>query len=220
MAITIPGKVVVFDYGEVISPVPAEADRAELVALAGADPSKFWEIYWRHRKAFDQATMTAKQYWRAIERDLGQSWDTAQIHRLWLMDFRSWLAIDHGTLDVLIDLQRGGTRLALLSNAAPDFTSYYRHGMLGDLFEQVFVSSELGTLKPDTEIFQALLRGLAVQADEVIFIDNLEQNVRGAESIGISSHLFTGAKDLRTYLEALVADLAGHGDHPDGLRSA
>jgi len=35
-----------------------------------------------------------------------------------------------GTLDLLIDLQLGGTRLALLSNAAPDFTSYYRHGML------------------------------------------------------------------------------------------
>lgn len=219
MAITIPGKVVVFDYGEVISIEPAEADRAELVAAAGADPSQFWGIYWRHRKAFDQGTMTAKQYWRAIEHSLGLSWDTAQIHRLWLMDFRSWLAIDHGTLDVLIDLQRGGTRLALLSNAAPDFASYYRHGMLGDLFEQVFVSSELGVLKPRAEIFQALLAGLAVGPAEVIFIDNLEDNVRGAEALGITSHHFTDATRLRQYLETVASLLStGQGRLPSAAQ--
>ena len=205
MAITIPGRVVVFDYGEVISIMPSEADRAQLTKLAGVDGPEFWEAYWLHREALDQGTKTVKEYWTAIGHDLGMTWNTAQLHRLWLIDFRGWLAIDPGVLDVLIDLQEGGTRMALLSNAGPDFASYYRHGMIGDFFEQVFTSGELGILKPGPEIYKSLINGLGVPADRIVFIDNKEENVHGAEAVGITAHHFTTAESLRAYLEGLAS---------------
>jgi putative hydrolase of the HAD superfamily len=211
MEISIPGKVIVFDYGEVISIVPSDADRARLTELAGDDSPAFWESYWRHREPLDQGTITVRQYWRQIEMDLGKNWDTARIHALWLTDFRGWLAIDNGTLDVLIDLQNGGTRMALLSNAGRDFASYYRHGMLGDFFEEVFVSGELGTLKPGADIFQAALAGLNIPAHEMIFIDNREENIRGAEALGIVGHVFTDAVNLRSYLEGIAAQTSADG---------
>jgi len=205
MGISIPGRVVVFDYGEVISVTPTEADRTALVELAGGDRDVFWPAYWRHRHDLDQGTLGIQQYWRGIERELGEKWDDATIHRLWLADFRSWLTIDPGTLDVLIDLQEGGTRLALLSNAGRDFGSYFRHGTLGDLFEQVFVSGELGTIKPDAAIFEHVLEALGVAPEQTVFIDNKEENVRGAEALGIAGHVFTTSADLRAYLEGLAA---------------
>lgn len=205
MAISIPGKVIVFDYGEVISVTPTEEDRAALTELAGGDAEVFWPAYWRHRDALDQGTLSIQAYWRGIERELGESWGDATIHRLWLADFRSWLSIDHDTLEVLLDLKAGGTRLALLSNAGRDFSSYFRHGTLGDLFEQVFVSGELGTIKPSAEIFQHVMAELDVTPEETVFIDNKEANVRGAEALGIAGHVFTTANDLRAYLEALGA---------------
>lgn len=205
MAISIPGKVIVFDYGEVISVTPTEEDRAALTELAGGDAEVFWPAYWRHRDALDQGTLSIQAYWRGIERELGESWGDATIHRLWLADFRSWLSIDHDTLEVLLDLKAGGTRLALLSNAGRDFGSYFRHGTLGDLFEQVFVSGELGTIKPSAEIFQHVMAELGVTPEEMVFIDNKEANVRGAEALGIAGHVFTTANDLRAYLEALGA---------------
>jgi putative hydrolase of the HAD superfamily len=205
MAISIPGKVIVFDYGEVISVTPTEEDRAALTELAGGDAEVFWPAYWRHRDALDQGTLSIQAYWRGIERELGESWGDATIHRLWLADFRSWLSIDHDTLEVLLDLKAGGTRLALLSNAGRDFGSYFRHGTLGDLFEQVFVSGELGTIKPSAEIFEHVMAELGVTPAETVFIDNKEANVRGAEALGISGHVFTTAQDLRAYLEGLAA---------------
>jgi putative hydrolase of the HAD superfamily len=211
MAITIPGRVIVFDYGEVISIMPTEADRAQLTKLAGVDGPVFWDAYWRHRDALDQGTKTVKEYWQSIGDDLGMSWNTAQMHRLWLIDFRGWLAIDPGVLDVLIDLQEGGTRMALLSNAGPDFASYYRHGMIGDFFEQVFTSGELGTLKPGPEIYAALISGLAVRPDEVVFVDNKEENVHGAQALGITGHVFTTAANLRAYLENVAQEAAAAG---------
>lgn len=205
MAISIPGKVIVFDYGEVISVTPTAEDRAALTELAGGDEEVFWPAYWRHRDALDQGTLGIQEYWRGIERELGENWGDATIHRLWLADFRSWLSIDHETLEVLLDLKAGGTRLALLSNAGRDFGSYFRHGTLGDLFEQVFVSGELGTIKPSAEIFEHVMAELGVTPAETVFIDNKEANVRGAEALGIAGHVFTTAKDLRAYLEGLGA---------------
>lgn len=203
MTISIPGKVIVFDYGEVISVTPTEEDRAALVELAGGDAQVFWPAYWRHRNALDQGTLSIQGYWRGIERELGESWGDAKVHRLWLADFRSWLSIDHGTLDVLLDLKEGGTRMALLSNAGRDFGSYFRHGTLGDLFEKVFVSGELGTIKPDAAIFEHVMTELGVTPAETVFIDNKEDNVRGAEALGIAGHVFTSPQELRAYLEGL-----------------
>ncbi|AAT89634.1 hypothetical protein ATY41_00735 [Leifsonia xyli subsp. xyli] len=205
MSIAIPGKIIVFDYGEVISTTPTEADRAALVTLAGADSGSFWPAYWRRRNALDQGTLSIQQYWRGIERELGEQWADAKIHQLWLTDFRSWLSIDQNTLQVLLDLKEGGTRLALLSNAGPDFGSYFRHGTLGDLFEKVFVSGELGTIKPSADIFEHVLAELCVTAAETVFIDNKEENVRGAEAVGMAGYVYTSAADLRAYLTALAA---------------
>jgi putative hydrolase of the HAD superfamily len=203
MAISIPGKAIVFDYGEVISVTPTPEDRAALTELAGGDAERFWPAYWRHRNALDQGTLSIQSYWRGIERELGESWGDATVHRLWLADFRSWLTIDHDTLDVLLDLKDGGTRMALLSNAGRDFGSYFRHGTLGDLFEQVFVSGELGTIKPSPEIFEHVMSSLGVTPDQTVFIDNKEENVRGAEALGIAGHVFTTPQGLRAYLTAL-----------------
>lgn len=203
--ISLPGRVVVFDYGEVISLTPTDEDRAALTELAGGDADVFWPAYWRHRAALDEGTLSIQQYWRSIERELGEQWGDATIHRLWLADFRSWLTVDRDTLDVLVDLKEGGTRLALLSNAGRDFGSYYRNGSLGDLFEKVFVSGELGTSKPGPDIFRHVLEELGITAADAVFIDNKEKNVRGAEAVGITGHVYTTADDLRAYLQSLAA---------------
>ncbi|MBW9093073.1 HAD-IA family hydrolase [Microbacterium jejuense] len=206
MSISIPGKIIAFDYGEVISIEPSTADRAEILRVAGAqdEPERFWNIYWLHRFALDQGTIGPKEYWRRIEHDLGAQWDTAQHHELWLRDFRSWLAIEEGTLAVLIDLQRGGTRMALLSNAGLDFTSYYRHGMLGDFFEEVVVSGELGLLKPEPAIYHELIERVGVPPADIVFIDNRAENIAGAAALGIAGHVYEGPGELRAFLTGLA----------------
>ena len=106
---------------------------------------------------------------------------------------------------MLADLRAGGTPLALLSNAGPDYGSYFRHGPLGDFFSACYVSGELGLLKPHPEIYRHVLGDLGITPAEAIFIDNREANVAGAEALGITGHVFTGAGRLREFLAALAA---------------
>src|SRR6516164_5146688 len=141
--------------------------------------------------------------WQAIAGDIGASWDDARVHELWAADFRSWLSINPGTIEVLADLKAGGTKLALLSNAGPDYGSYFRHGPLGGFFAACYVSGELGLLKPHPEIYRHVLDDLGISAAQAVFIDNREANVRGAEALGITGHLFTGETALRAFLASL-----------------
>lgn len=205
MSLSLPGRVVIFDYGEVISLTPSEADRAALVGLAGTDPDAFWASYWRHRDELDRGTLSIHDYWRRVEADTGGTWPESRLHLLWVTDYRGWLSVDTGTIDLLVELRDAGTRLALLSNAGADFGSYFRRGLIGSLFERVFVSGELLLVKPDAAIFQHALDALGVDAAHAVFIDNKAENVAGAQALGITGHVFTGAGDLRAFLESLQA---------------
>jgi putative hydrolase of the HAD superfamily len=107
-------------------------------------------------------------------------------------------------VEVLADLKAGGTRLALLSNAGPDYGSYFRCGPLGDFFEACYVSGELNLLKPHAEIYRYVLGDLGIAAVDAVFVDNKESNVRGAEAIGITGHVFTDPGSLRAFLASLA----------------
>jgi putative hydrolase of the HAD superfamily len=206
MPISIPDKVIVFDYGEVISVTPTDADRAALLAAAGIDAGHadaFWDAYWAGRDGLDRGTTSIGDYWRGVGDAIGADWSGSQIHHIWSVDFRGWLSTEPGTLEILVELHEGGTRLALLSNAGADFGSFFRHGSLGPLFEKFFVSGELGVVKPHPEIYLTVIDELGIRPDQMVFIDNREVNVRGAEAVGASGHTFVSAPDLREYLLSL-----------------
>jgi haloacid dehalogenase superfamily, subfamily IA, variant 3 with third motif having DD or ED len=204
MSLSIPGKVVVFDYGEVLSQSPSERDRAEILEAAGAEAEPFWAVYWAHRDELDHGTITVPEYWARVGADLGLDFGPAQLQRLWAADFRSWISVDPGSIEVLADLHSGGTRLALLSNAGFDFGGPFRTAPFARFFERVFVSAELGMLKPDPAIYAHVARELGVAPADLVFVDNKRVNVEGAESLGVTGHVFTGVAGLRAFLAGLA----------------
>lgn len=204
--ISLSPRVVVFDYGEVISRAPTEADRASLVERAGAAlaPEPFWASYWAHRLDLDRGTTSIAEYWQAVAADLDTEWGPIDVHELWTLDHRGWLSVDAGTLGVLHALAAGGTRLALLSNAGADFSGWLRHGSFAPLFERVFVSGELNLVKPDAEIYEHVIDELGISASDFVFIDNKAENVEGAKAVGGDGHVFTDAASLEAWLRTLA----------------
>jgi putative hydrolase of the HAD superfamily len=203
--IWLPGRTVIFDYGGVITLPQSAADLDLIARLAGVggDSEPFWRAYHAHRADLDRGRAGVAAYWRAIAGDVGASWDDARVHELWAADFRSWASTNPGTIEVLADLKAGRTRLALLSNAGPDYGSYLRRGPLGEFFAGCYVSGELGLLKPQPEIYRHVLDDLGISAAEAVFIDDREANIRGAQALGITGHLFTGVTALRAFLMTL-----------------
>lgn len=69
-----------------------------------------------------------------------------------------------------------------------------------ELIDNTVVSYKIKMKKPDAEIYQYLLDTYAVKADECLFADDTEYCIKGAEAVGIKTHLFTTAEK---YLECL-----------------
>ena len=205
MPIRIPDRVLLFDYGEVISRSPSDEDRAALTAIAGVDPAPFWRAYAAHRHDLDGGVLSSDAYWSAIAADCGAVWDPARRQALWNADMRGWLSADPGVVALLEALRDGGTRIALLSNAAEEYGGLFRFSPIGRWFERVFVSGELRLSKPDPEVYLHVCRELGIAPAALVFVDNRADNVRGAESVGATGHVFTGAAPLERFLTALAA---------------
>jgi putative hydrolase of the HAD superfamily len=74
---------------------------------------------------------------------------------------------------------------------------------IAELFgaDHLRTSSYYGARKPDPEVFRALLRAYRVDAANAFFADDLPENVAGAESVGITGHLFTSGAGLMSAVE-------------------
>ncbi len=203
MSLRILDRVVVFDYGEVISRSPTDADRAELLAASGTTAAEFWPSYWAHRDDLDRGTLSVTDYWRSIAEDTGATWSASDLQMLWAADFRSWISVERGTVELLAELHAGGTRLALLSNAGFDFSDPLRFSPMGQYFERIFISAEMNSMKPDPEIYLEVATELGISPERMVFIDNKSVNTDAAAALGITVHHFTGVDGLSEFLRSL-----------------
>ena len=70
-------------------------------------------------------------------------------------------------------------------------------------FEYKLLSYQVGVKKPDPSIFQMAISRLAVDADEIVFIDDQENNVEAADKLGMHGLVFQNADQLRKDLAKL-----------------
>lgn len=202
MSLFLPGRVVVFDYGEVISRTP-HAARDTLVELTGVPADELFPVYQELRHDLDRGDLSVVAYWRAIAERTGRSWTLTDIHRFWAVDFTGWFEVEPETLAIVEELHDAGTRLALLSNAGHDFGDPYRRSPMGSLFETVVVSAEEHVLKPDPSIYRDTCARLGIDPGQMVFVDNRAENAAGAEAIGAVGHHYTSPDGLRTFLREL-----------------
>jgi putative hydrolase of the HAD superfamily len=94
--------------------------------------------------------------------------------------------------------------LGALNNEARE-TNEYRFTKFGlrNYFNVSLSSCYLGLRKPDLAIYRRSLDILGRPADRVLFIDDREENVAGAEAAGMKGIRFNGVDSLRRELVAL-----------------
>ena len=126
-----------------------------------------------------------------------------------IRDFqRIWSDFFDGTIpgmEALLERVREKYRVAFLSNSNEvhaeviprQFASLFRRD------DRFVFSHRFRVAKPDPEIFRRALEVLgAAQPQQVVFIDDLIENVMAARSIGIQAFQFVETEQLRGELEA------------------
>ena len=96
-------------------------------------------------------------------------------------------------------------RTAILTNAGSHFREslgqVYR---LEEYVDHLIVSAEEGIAKPDARLYHLAAQRLGVTPEEAVFVDDLPENVTGAQEAGMQAILYQNnaqtIRDLKSYL--------------------
>lgn len=120
-----------------------------------------------------------------------------------LQELRSGWQLDPQLVDLLAAL-RARYKLALLSNAgAEEIDIVYEDGVAA-LFDVITVSHAIGVMKPDRQIFETCLAGLAVQAREAVVIDDNPANLHAAQRLGMHTISHERFGDIPPAIRSLI----------------
>ncbi len=107
---------------------------------------------------------------------------------------------DEGMFELVDELRTQGLGVGLLSNS---WGNGYPRARLDAAFDVVVISGEVRMRKPNLDIYQHCLAGMAVAGGSTVFVDDAEQNVQGALLAGMRAIRHAGEQATRTQLASL-----------------
>lgn len=113
-----------------------------------------------------------------------------------------WQAIFVGlrkeTLAVMQALRQQGHRVVVLSNTNQLHCEFWpdAYPEVAQSADKIYLSQQMGMRKPDAEIYLKLLEEEGVGADNAVFFDDNEDNIKGAQQLGIEAIMVTGPQTI------------------------
>ena len=156
------------------------------------------------RKWFLGQETTAVYYQRIIhELNLPQSGFAL------LIDTPNLLVVESQLIS-FIRSSRSVLKTALCSDAPDMVRGQLTEGWkIADLFDVIIISSEVGLMKPDPEMYHLTLDRLQILPQEAIFIDDKENNVIGAQAVGMVGIQFKDSAQTIREIDRILKTAAG-----------
>lgn len=185
-------KNIIFDFGNVLFDLASGSISAHFQSYLGDKALEMRAQLNRDNvfNRYETGHLSTTEFVTAIRQASGEMLTEEQVHTAWNSIL---LGMPAERFELLRRL-RGRYRVFLLSNIndlhatwieaymarehrLPDFLTRY--------FDKVYYSHEVNMRKPDPAIFQHVLSGAGLVAGETVFIDDLEENVEAARSVGM-----------------------------------
>ena len=159
--------------------------------------SRFYKILGDAQRNQEVTSGEEKDFWKYVVTEVflpfAKGKDLSSIfEELWnLFGSGEHWRLAEGAIQTLEELRKRNYRLAILSNNDSRLRGVIRDLGIIDLFEHLFISSELGCEKPDLEIFRAVEAKTQVSSDQILHLgDSHSRDFTGARNAGWSAILF------------------------------
>ena len=108
------------------------------------------------------------------------------------------------TVDLIHDLSNTENRLFVLSNMHHASITYLEeHHTFWNVFDGIVISSRIEKVKPEIQIYEHLLNRYQLEPADTVFIDDTQENLTAASSVGIQTIRFTSSAQCRRALADL-----------------
>ena len=109
-----------------------------------------------------------------------------------------------GTVEILKRLKAAGYSVYGLSNwSAETFPIVRERFEFFGLLDDFVISGEVGSIKPEPEIFELLLKKIGLSASECLFVDDSLANIQQAQKLGFATVHFQSPDQLEAELHRL-----------------
>lgn len=150
--------------------------------------------------AFKRGELSEADFWNKVRSQYNLNQTDSEISQLLAASYQ----VNQNVVDTVKKVRSKGIKTCICTNNFPTRinTLNQKFNFLSDFDVKVF-SCQIGAVKPDPQIFQALIGQSGCLPSEIIFADDKQENVDAAKSLGINAFLYTGFDDFVLKLENL-----------------
>uniref|UniRef100_A0A7C4PT54 HAD family phosphatase n=1 Tax=Anaerolinea thermolimosa TaxID=229919 RepID=A0A7C4PT54_9CHLR len=191
----------VFDLGNVILPFDHTQIAHKLFAhsssAGGCSPREIFRYIFDLEEGFinpfEEGVFSSLEFYARIRDRYGLGLDFEAFREIWNNIFWENPEVN----EVIVRLKEMDCPLFLLSNTNElHFSHVLERYPVIHLFDEWILSFEVGAKKPKRRIYEAIFEKTDVRADRILYIDDVESNVRAAEALGMKGMVFREAADL------------------------
>jgi putative hydrolase of the HAD superfamily len=148
-------------------------------------------------KSFCKGKISSKKYFRSMKKIFQADLKFGEFKKIYCDIF----SLDSSVLETLSQL-KGKNKLILLSNTDTlHFNFIKKRYPEIFIFDEYILSYKTGSVKPEQQIFKIALEKAGHKPEAIVFIDDMEENIRAAEELGMQTIHFDSKKDLEVELK-------------------
>jgi putative hydrolase of the HAD superfamily len=198
-------ELILWDIGGVLERTEDHAPRLALADRLGWEVSDLSRLFFGHSDQYSiqLGYISMEEHFAQLAQALARPVD--QIPALWEAFFAGD-RLDLGLVSAIRVLAQDHIT-GVISNYTPQLREKIENTWrIGDAFDHLVISSEVGVMKPDPEIYRIALETAGVAADRAVFLDDYLENVAGARQVGMHAIHFVTPEQALPELDALLGN--------------
>jgi putative hydrolase of the HAD superfamily len=198
-------KAVIFDYGGVICFPPSPEAVAEVARLAGLPVETLAELNRKYRGEYDRGRYNSGDYYQFMLSQAGIALDFERCKQIGEADMNCWKRMNPATVQLMRDIKAAGFIMGILSNMPHDFLVWARqHIPVFTEADPALFSCDFNLIKPEPAIFEKLRERCGCAFAEIVFFDDMPDNIAAAKALGIQGFVWEGAEAARKALNNVI----------------
>ena len=149
----------------------------------------------------DLGTLTREELVLKVVSMIGSIYQEKVQEVVW--NWPSYIEIYTEVFPLLVRLKEKGHRIFVLSNTSPVFYELLEEQLspLNEILDGFVLSCDIKVIKPDPKMFEEILHKYQLNPANCIFLDDVKDNTKMAESLGIKAYQVKRRSDVIDILQ-------------------
>ena len=190
-------ELILFDLGNVLVDFDFSISAKRIGNFCGKGPKEIFNLFFNSEITclFEAGKISPVDFFAKVKEMLGLSLSYEAFVPIWNEIF--FLSAANRAVYSMVNNLSRSYKTAMVSNIDILHYEYLKKNFpVFNVFHNIFLSYELGLVKPDPAIYQQVLQCLGAEPEAVFYTDDRPELVESARNLGIKAFIFSGALQL------------------------